>query len=167
MSLAPVRVNPLFLDPSLVYRVGGDRVEVDPYASLAASPRSLLNEAIRASLLRQPAVRDIVSGIVGPSGLTVEVFVQEISGDFTRPGEPAAVLSLEVTAYAGDPAPGAPPLLRKVYTRREPLPKRTAAAVVAAWNGSLADIMKDLGADLAALPVAEQAPKGTGSRREP
>jgi len=25
----------------------------------------------------------------------------------------------------------------------------------------------DLGADLAALPVAEQAPKGTGSRREP
>ena len=159
ISLAPVRVNPLYLDPSLVYHVGGDRVEVDSYASLAASPRSLLNEAIRASLL-QPAVRNLVSGLVGPAGLTVEIFVEEISGDFRRPEEPAAVLSLEVSVYVGDPSPGTLPVLRKVYARREPLPKRTASSVVAAWNRSLPSIMSELGADLAAIPVAEPARKG-------
>ena len=47
--------EPAFLEPSLVYRVGGGRVEVDPYASLAAPPRSLLTSAIRAYLVRQPA----------------------------------------------------------------------------------------------------------------
>ena len=60
------------------------------------------------------------------------------------------VLALEISVYQGDPVPGSIPLFRKVYARREPLPQRTAAAVVAAWDAALASIMKELGADLAA-----------------
>lgn len=152
VALTSVRLNPLFLDPGLVYRVGGDRVEIDPYASLAAPPRSLLKAAIRAYLLREPGVKDVVQGLAGPKGLTLEVTVEELSGDFSRAGEPAGVLSLTASVYTGDPAPGAAPALRKVYTRREPLPQRTAAAVVAAWNRGLASIMKELGSDLAGIP---------------
>jgi hypothetical protein len=151
VALVSVRLNPLFLDPGLVYRVGGDRVEVDPYASLAAPPRSLLKTAIRAYLLREPGVKDVVQGLAGPKGLTLEITVDEMSGDFSRAGEPAGALSLTASVYAGDPAPGAAPTLRKVYARREPLPQRTAAAVVAAWNRALASIMKELGADLARM----------------
>lgn len=152
VALTSVRLNPLFLDPGLVYRVGGDRVEVDPYASLAAPPRSLLKAAIRAYLLREPGVKDVVGGLAGPKGLTLEVTVDELSGDFSRPGEAVGALSLTVAVYAGDSVPGATPALRKVYTRREPLPERTAAAVVSAWNRGLASIMKELGRDLAGIP---------------
>jgi ABC-type transport auxiliary lipoprotein component len=154
VALAPVSVNPVLLDPSLVYRVGGDRLEVDPYASLAAAPRSLMTSAIRAFLLRQPGIRDVVPGLVGPRGLTLAVNVQEMAGDFRSPAEPAGVLSLEVSVYPGDPTPGTPPVLRKVYARREPLPRRTAAAVVSAWNRALVSIMTEIGIDLAALPVS-------------
>ena len=152
VALPPVRVSPVYLDPSLVYRVGGGRVEVDPYASLAAAPRFLMTSAIRAYLLRQPGVKNVVQGFVGPEGLTVDVVVQDMSGDFSRPGEPAGVLSLEVSFYQGDPVPGSAPLLRKVYTRREALRQRTAADVVAAWDRALVSILEELGADLAALP---------------
>ncbi len=151
IALPSVRMNPLFVDSSLVYRVGGDRVEIDHYASLAAPPRSLLTSAIRGYLLREPGVLGVMPGLVGSRGLTVDVNVQEMSGDFTRPGEPAGVLSLEVSVYPGDPVPGTSPVLRKVYTRREPLPKRTAEAVVAAWNRALPSIMHELGKDLAGL----------------
>jgi hypothetical protein len=154
VALPPVRVSPVHLDPALVYRVGGGRVETDPYASLAAAPRFLVTSAIRAYLLRQPGVRNVVQGFVGPQGLTVDIVVQDMSGDFSRPGEPAGALSLEVSVYQGDPVPGSAPLLRKVYARREPLPQRTAAAVVATWDTALASIMKELGADLAALSAS-------------
>lgn len=153
VALPPVRVNAVYLDPSIVYRVGVGLVETDPYASLAAAPRFLMTSAIRAYLLRQPAVKNVVQGFVGPEGLTVDVVVQEMAGDFSRPGEPAGVLSLEVAFYSGDPVPGTAPLLRKVYTRREALPSRTAAAVVAAWDRALPSIMAELGADLASLPA--------------
>lgn len=153
VALPPVRVSPVFLGPSLVYRIGGGQVETDPYASLAAAPRFLMTSAIRAFLLRQPGVKNVVQGFVGPDGLTVDVILQEMAGDFSRPGEPAGVLSLEVSFYRGDPVPGTAPLLRKVYTRREALRERTAAAVVAAWDRALPSIMAELGADLAALPA--------------
>lgn len=158
VALPPVRVSPVFLDPSLVYRVGGDRVETDPYASLAAAPRFLMTSTIRAFLLRQRGVRDVVQGFVGPQGLTVDVLVQEMAGDFSRPGEPAGALSLEVSVYQGDPVPGSTPLFRKVYARREPLPRRTAAAVVTAWDTALASIMRELGTDLVSLPTPTASP---------
>lgn len=148
LALRPVRINPAFVEPSLVYRSRGEAAEVDPYASLAGPPRSLLNDAIRAWLLREPGVKDVVPGLAGPNGLTVEIVVAEMSGDFRIPDSPVGALDLEVAVYAGDPAPGAAPLFRKLYTRREPLPERSAAAVVAAWSRALASIVKELGADL-------------------
>jgi len=150
IALPPVRMNPAFLEPSLVYRIGPDAVEVDHYASLAAPPRSMLTTAIRAWLLREPFTKDVVTGLAGPSGLTVEIVVQELSGDFRDPAAPVAALDLEVSVYDGDPKPGSAPIFRKVYARREPLPHRTADAVVAAWSRSLASSMDELGRDLAA-----------------
>jgi hypothetical protein len=158
VALPPVRVNPVYLDPSLVYRIAGGRVESDPYASLAAAPRFLVTSAIRAYLLRQPGVKNVVQGFAGPAGLTVDVVVQEMTGDFSRPADPAGVLSLEVSFYGGDPVPGTAPLLQKVYTRREALPERTAGAVVVAWDRALASIMQELGTDLAALPAPTASP---------
>jgi uncharacterized lipoprotein YmbA len=151
LALRPVRINPAFVEPSLVYRTRGETAEVDPYASLAGPPRSLLNDAIRAWLLREPGVKDVVAGLAGPSGLTVEVLVAEMSGDFRTPGAPVGALDLEIAVYAGDPAPGAAPLFRKLYARRAPLGERSAAAVVAAWSRALGSIVKELGTDLAVV----------------
>lgn len=151
LALPPVRVNPAFLEPSLVYRLEGGRVEIDHYASLAAPPRALLTSAIRAYLLREPFAKDVVPGLAGPSGLTLEIVVQELSGDFRDPAAGVGALDLELAVYRGDPPPGSTPLFRKVYARREPLPDRTATAVVAAWSRALASIMRDVASDLEAL----------------
>lgn len=160
LALPPVRVNPAFLEPSLVYRLEGGRVEIDHYASLAAPPRALLTSAIRAYLLREPFAKDVVPGLAGPSGLTLEIVVQELSGDFRDPAAAVGALDLELAVYAGDPPPGASPLFRRVYVRREPLPDRAATAVVAAWGRALASIMRDVASDLAALP-SPQPPTAT------
>jgi hypothetical protein len=162
VSLPSVRVNPAFLGPSLVYRLEGDRVEVDPYASLAAPTRTLLTSVIRAHLVREPFVKDVVQGLAGLQGLTVEVVVQEMSGDFRSASAPVGALDLEVFAYAGDPAPGAAPLLRKLYGRREPLGERSAAAVVAAWGRALASILAEVGRDLRDLPASVPAASPAG-----
>ena len=154
VGLEPVRVNPVYLGTSFVYKVGENRIEADPYASLAAPPRSMLTAAIRASLVRETSVREVVDGPGGPGALVVEAYVQELSGDFTHTEAPAGVLSIEFTVLAGGVPPGTPPLLRKVYTRREPLPKRTASEVAGSWNRAFPQIMKEFTADLAALPVS-------------
>lgn len=78
----------------------------------------------------------------------------ELAGDFTREAEPAAVMTLHFRVLA--PVAGSATekeILLKNYSRRRPLSKRTAAAVVEAWNEALGEIMADFLGDLkSALP---------------
>ena len=154
VELEPVRVNPVYLQTSFVYQVGANRIETDPYAALAAPPRSMLTAAIRACLVRETSVREVIDGPAGPGAFVVVPYVQELAGDFTRPEAPTGVLSIEFAVLAGGAPSTAPPLLRKVYTRREPLPRKTAADLADAWNRAFPAIMKEFSSDFAALPAA-------------
>ena len=155
LSLRRADVAPAYAGIELVYRVGEHGVERDPYASFAAPPSWLVTSAIRGYLGKADFVRDVVVPGEGiPAVAEIEPNVLELAGDFTNESEPEAVLTIHFRVVA--PGIGAAPpteILLKAYTKRRPLTRRTAAAVVEAWNLALADVMADFIADLkAALP---------------
>jgi cholesterol transport system auxiliary component len=160
VSLRDIEVSPTYAGSELVYRVSEHGIERDPYASLAAPPAQLMTSAIRGYLRDSVYIRDVVAP---GEGLVVDADIEpgltELAGDFSNPAAPVAVLSLRFRVLVR-PAGAAPEreILLKAYTRRVPLPQRTAAAVVAAWNQALGEIMAEFLADLKpALP----APRST------
>jgi len=155
LALERADTAPTYAGVELVYRVGEHGIERDPYASFAAPPSWLVTAAIRGYLRNSDVIRDVVVPGEGiPIDATVEPNVIEIAGDFTKEADPAAVLTLSFRVFA--PGVGAAPpteVLLKAYTKRLPLSRRTAAAVVEGWNAALGDIMAEFIPDLkAALP---------------
>jgi len=155
VSLRRVEVAPTYAGADLVYRVGEHGIERDPYASLAAPPAWILTSAIRGYLRDADFIRDVVAPGEGmPVDAEIEPALTELYGDFSNPPEPAAVLSLHFRVLApASSAMAAREIFLKTYTRRIPLSQRTAAAVVAAWNRALGEIMGEFLPDLkVALP---------------
>jgi cholesterol transport system auxiliary component len=155
LALRRADTAPAYAGVELVYRVGEHGVERDPYASFVAPPSWLVTSAIRGYLRNADFVRDVVVPGEGiPVDAEIEPNVLELAGDFTNASEPAAVLTIHFRVVA--PGVGAAPateILLKAYTRRRPLSRSTAAAVVEAWNVALGEIMADFMADLkGALP---------------
>jgi uncharacterized lipoprotein YmbA len=147
IAVRRVSVAAPFDGRELVYRTGPYRLERDPYAILAAPPAALLTEAIR-SHLPQPDSVDWAAQVREAHGpdLQLDVDVGELSGDFTHPEQAAGVI---VVTFRVSSANAASPFFRKVYTRRVVLSKRTAEAVVTAWNEALAEVLGELERDLA------------------
>jgi ABC-type uncharacterized transport system auxiliary subunit len=153
VSLRRVEVVPTYAGSELVYRVSEHGIERDPYASLAAPPAWILTSAIRGYLLDTDFIRDVVAPGEGVAiDAEIEPALTELFGDFSNPAEPVAVLSLHFRVLAPASGASAPrEILLKAYTRRIPLSQRTAAAVVAAWNRALGEVMGELLADLKAV----------------
>jgi uncharacterized lipoprotein YmbA len=153
LALAPVRVAPVYAGSYLTYRTGTHGIETDPYARLAAPPSSMLGAAIRGYLASSDFVRDVVLPGDGVSAeARIEVYASELAGLLGT--DPAAVLTLQfrVVVPTADPR-GGTEILLKTYSRSIPLSRRTAAAVVEAWNQGLGEIMEEFAADLeTALP---------------
>lgn len=148
IGLRRVELAPQLDDTDLLYRTGEHRLERDPYANFAASLGAMLTEAIRGYLRNAHFVRDVVEpGGELPADLLVEIYASDVSGDFSQPEAPAAVMSLRVLVLPAHTA-GQPALLGKEYSRRTRLPRRAADALVAAWNQELADIMRQFQGDL-------------------
>lgn len=157
LSLRPAEANPAYSGVEFVYRVGEHAIERDPYASFAAPPAWLLTAALRGYLRDADFVRDVVVPGEGvPVDAEIEPALVELAGDFTNAGSPTAVMVVHFRVLA--PASARLPnreILLKSYTGTRPIAQRNAAAVVAAWNEDLAEIVAAFLADLkAALPPA-------------
>jgi ABC-type uncharacterized transport system auxiliary subunit len=145
LVVRPVEVSPLFASQSLVYRIGPNAFETDPYARFLIPPGRALAIPIAAYLANSGAFANVVE----PDSLlkadkVLQVRVTELYGDFRQPGAPAAVLSLRVVfATAGGNV-----LWQRDYSRSVPLKQNTAAAVVAGYDQALAEIMADVATDL-------------------
>ena len=147
LLLRSVEVSPLFAGQALVYRIGPNAYETDPYAGFLVPPGPALAIPIRAYLANSGAF----ANIVGPGSLLtpaqeLQVQVAELYGDFRQPGRPAAVLSLRLVFVT---ATGTV-ISQKTYSRSVPVKTNTAAAVVAGYDEALAGIMADVAAGLAA-----------------
>jgi len=151
LALARVEVAPPYSGQRLVYEVGDNEFESDPYAKFIAPPGWLLTVAIEGYLANADFVRDVaVSGRGGRPDAIVEVAVSQLAGKF-RPGGSSAVLALRVRVIperAGGRRGSA--ILLKTYSKTIPVPRATAADVVHGWNQGLAEIMEEFESDLRA-----------------
>jgi hypothetical protein len=155
VSVDRVEVAPQVAGRALTYRTVPHGFQRDPYATLAAPPRELVQAVLRASLANADFVREVVElgGPVAPEVL-VEAYVTDLQGDFTIPDKPTAVVGMELVVLILPPAPaGATSVLRKSYLRQLPIPEKTATAVANAWNQALTSLVEEFLADMKnALP---------------
>ena len=85
--------------------------------------------------------------------LTAEVSVNELYGDFRKTGHPVGVLELHFILYEiSKDGPGRV-LLDKVCAHQTPMAKATPAALSAAWDSDLREIMADINSDLKRLAL--------------
>ena len=167
VAVKKVEVAPAFDGRALVYRTGEHRLERDPYASFAAPPGDLLTGAVRGYLRNAAFARDVVEQGGAPrADLLVEVHAAEISGDLRQADHAAAILRLRFLVTAGvTDRPRGEPLLEKEYTRRAPVPRRTAEAIATGWNEELSGVMTEFVGDVEAAlarappPAAPAAPR--------
>ena len=145
VALRKVSISPQFQSRSFTYRTGENSYEQDPYAGFLTPPERALAESIRASM----RAGGVFGRVVEPgSGLVptfeAEVFVSELYGDFRDAARPVGEMELRFLCYqVQDGAPGRI-LIDQVYSRQTPLKGKTPAALMAAWDADLRDIMDQI-----------------------
>jgi uncharacterized lipoprotein YmbA len=159
ICLRDVEMAPQFDHTDLLYRTREHRLESDPLARFAAPPGAMLTDSVRAHLLNASFIRDVVSrGDPAPVDAIVETRATELSADLTAATDAAALMTLEFVVSPGPESTAPESVFRKQYARRARLSRRTAGALVDAWNLEVADIMHDFLHDLEAFLAS--APDG-------
>jgi cholesterol transport system auxiliary component len=145
VALHRVSIAPLFQSRSFTYRTAGDSYEQDPYAGFLIPPEQAVAEAIRASMRASG-----VFGRVVPSGsdlapsLAAEVSVTQLYGDFRRKSQPVGTMQIHFICYkVNDGVPGRI-VLDKVCAHETPMAAPTPAALMAAWDADLREIMQEI-----------------------
>ena len=158
ICLREVEMAPQFDHTDLLYRTREHRLESDPLARFAAPPGAMLTESVRAHLLNASFIRDVVSpGDPVPVDAIVETRATELSADLTAATDAAALVTLEFVVSPGPGSTAPESVFRKQYARRARLSRRTAGALVDAWNLEVADIMHDFLRDLEAFLTSAPA----------
>lgn len=148
VAVNAVTVSDLFNGQSFVYRIGPEAYETDSYAGFLVPPNRAIAIAMRAHLLNSGRFADVIEpGSQRKADRTVEVYVSELYGDFTKAGQSAAVLSMRVSV-ADTAASASPSPLQKNYSRRIAIKENTATAVMAGWNAALSEIMNEVAAQV-------------------
>jgi cholesterol transport system auxiliary component len=145
VALSRVSISPLFQSRSFTYRTAENSYEQDPYASFLIPPERAVAESIRASM----RAGGVFGRVVEPgSGLAptliVEVSVNQLYGDFRKASKPVATMEIHFICYevkSGDPDRI---VLDKICARETPLAGKTPAALMAAWDADLHEIMQEI-----------------------
>jgi len=133
----------------LVYRTGESSYEKDPYAEFIASPAESLAAAIRSHLRPSGLFKAVAEpgSSLKPNTLA-EIYIPQLYGDFRKPQDAAAILTLRCVLFDAPSQVPAQMLFQKEYSRRIALKGKTAAAVMAAWDDALKEILTELIGDL-------------------
>ena len=152
ISIRSMRVAAPFDDRSLVYRLGDFSYEADPYAEFLLPPAESLRAPIRSWMRESDLFRTVVEpGSALKPNTMAEITVVELYGDFRRPPEPAAVLTLRFVLL--DAPNGIPEKLafEKEYSRRVLLKAKNGSTLMSGWNDALNQILAQLASDLRRL----------------
>ncbi|MCX5682079.1 MAG: ABC-type transport auxiliary lipoprotein family protein, partial [Planctomycetota bacterium] len=158
LEVRALEVSPRFEGLDFIYRRGADLYQADPYAGFLISPSRELAIALRSGFRSSGAFKDVVEpkSQLG-ADTALEVYITELYGDFRKPDQLAAVLSMRLLFFETGNGKARQPFLEKEYTCRVPLPQKTAAALVAGWNQALGKTVADVVADLAATEATRPA----------
>jgi hypothetical protein len=150
VALSRVSISPLFQSRSFTYRTGENSYEQDPYAGFLIPPERALAEAIRASMRAGGVFGRVVEPGSGLSPtLVAEVSVNQLYGDFRNGSRPIGTMEMHFICYdVKDGIPGRI-VLDKVCAHETPFARKTADALMAAWNADLRDIMEEIQSEYA------------------
>jgi len=156
-ALNRVSVSPLFQSRAFTYRTAESTYRRDPYASFSVAPERAVAEPIRVWMRESGAFGRVVepgSGLA-PS-VVAEASVSQLYGDFRTPSKPVARMEIRFVFYqVEDGSPGRV-LLDIVCARETPLARKTPAALVAAWNFDLREIMEEVSSGYAKANSTER-----------
>lgn len=149
LALSSCEVSPPFASQALVYRIGPNAFETDPYAEFLVVPDKALAVAIRTLLARSGLFSNVAEpGSSAPADQVLEVYVDELYGDLRVPGQPQAVLSLSLVLFDAKKENGTRVIFHKEYSRHLLVGQNTAVAIVAGWDQALGEIMSEAASDL-------------------
>ncbi len=141
LGLKKITVAAPFNDPSLTYRTGDFSYVRDPYAGFLDSPNEEFASPVRVELCRQGDFSGVVTseGTLKPDVL-LDIRVSRLFGDFRQPASAKAVLTMQFIFFNATNGVAVSCISQKEYSREIPLPKPTAAALMAGWNQGLTEI---------------------------
>jgi cholesterol transport system auxiliary component len=150
LAILRLTVEPPFDGPTLVYRTGEFSYESDHYATFLVSPAESFVAPIREYFRGNGLFRAVSdSGSALKPDILVEISVNQLYGDFRRPGQSAAVLGMQFLFFdAPNGVPGRL-LLAKSYLHRLPISARTPATLVEGWNQALSQVLGSAVSDFA------------------
>ena len=150
LQVKPVEVAAAYQGREFVYRQSDGTMTRDFYHGFFDLPETLLTETTRLWFSGE-GMDPVVVRTQGPLGVThtLQARVLLLMGDYSA--EPAqGVLKIEFM-LAQQQDRKQVPVFRKVYLLSPPLTDAAPAALAAAWNASLAEILTELESDLAGL----------------
>jgi hypothetical protein len=106
-------------------------------------------KAVQDILLFQTRLSGRLANICPVAVVSLVAGFAAFGSDFSQSGRPAAVLTLQVSFFDASDTKRRPLLWQKNYSRRVPLQRPTAAAVMGGWDGALDEIMTEVSNDLA------------------
>jgi cholesterol transport system auxiliary component len=148
LGIRTLQVAPPFDGRSFVYRTGEFSYQRDAYAQFLGLPADVLAGPVTELLRGDGCFNAVVKmGSAARPNILIEINVNELYGDIRQPNSPSAVLAMEVILTdAKNGLPGKT-LLEKNYSRRIPMKSTAPAALMAAWNEALVEILKDVASD--------------------
>jgi uncharacterized lipoprotein YmbA len=149
-----VTISPPFKSSSFIYRTSDDAYEQDPYAGFLAPPERGLGDAIRAWMRKSGSFGNVIEPGSGlePS-VIAEATVTELCGDFRKSAQPTGAMTIHFVLFAVDSDGPRNVLLDKILSRQTPLSEKTPAALVAAWDADLREIMEEINSDASKIDL--------------
>ena len=158
VAIRSLRVAAPFDGRSLVYRTGENSYQADPYAEFLVSPSESILLPIRSRLRETGSFEDVVEpGSARKPNTMAEIAVLQLYGDFRRPGEPAALLTIRFVLLDSPNGVPGKAIFEREYLRRIPLKTRAAPALMVGWDEALAQILDQLNSDLRSLAAPPDA----------
>jgi hypothetical protein len=154
LSLREVTISPLFQGRAFTYQSAEGTYEHDPYAGFFVPPERALEQPVRAWLRDSGLFGSVIEpdSALHPS-LEAEVAINELYGDFHKSGHPAGVMEIHFILYQmSEDGPGRV-LLDKTCSRQTSMPKAAPAALMAAWDADLREIMAEVNSALKQLDL--------------
>ena len=147
VTLTHISISPDFQSRSFTYRTATNTYEQDPYAGFLTSPERAIAEPIRADLGSIGRVVQPGSSLTPTLGAEVEV--TKLFGDFQDSSNPTGRLQMHFVLYEMSPEGPGRVIVDELCGRAVTLTARTPAALMAAWDADLRDIMDQILADYA------------------
>jgi hypothetical protein len=155
VALSRVTISPMFQSRSFTYRTSDNSYERDPYAGFLIPPDRALAQSMRASMRASGVFGRVVEPGSGISPtVIVEASVNELYADFRHSSRPVGTMGIHVMCYEVQDGEPRHIILDQYCFQETVLARKTPAALMAAWDEDLREIMDRVNSEFAKSGLA-------------